>query len=233
MSRAPASPAAQAPRECQAPWQRWGCCLTHSDSPLLGGQASPALPAQPMGHLFRDLGPTGVRPSALHPLFLPRKRRKGAQSCLFQKVLEAIPGLRSSLLEPGSDPRSCPASPHLAQPVGTVGTAPSSVASFPGWSRHPAALTGCGQSSGLLVGISTPKLSQEERNAPTNLLFVDRPLEDLHATFSSILCWSHSSRVRNHLRPSCPPEQSTLCCMKRSQAFLYGPPLRLVGVTSK
>lgn len=129
---------------------------------LLGGQASPALPAQPVGHLFRDLGPAGVRPSALHPLFLPRKRRKGAQSCLFQKVLETIPGLRSSLLEPGSDPRSCPPSPHLAQPVGTVGTALSSVASFPGWSRHPAALTGCRQSSGLLLGISTPKLSQKK-----------------------------------------------------------------------
>ena len=129
---------------------------------LLRGQASPALPAQPVGHLFRDLGPAGVRPSALHPLFLPRKRRKGAQSCLFQKVLEAIPGLRSSFLDPGSDPRSLLASPHLAQPVGTVVTALSSVVSVPGWSRHPTALTGCGQSSGLLVGISTPKLSQEK-----------------------------------------------------------------------
>lgn len=202
------------PGNVWAPWQRHhaegGAAASSSSVLLLGGPAGSARPAPPEVNLLGDLRPESpaAQPvSALHPTVSPlscglRRLCTGREcSPLFQKALEKSPSSR--LLSPGAsaDPHARPVRPHLTQPVGAAGAAPSSLAPFPRWSGRPAALTGWGRA--LVAWLASWHSSPPERNSgsafPPTSSFTDHLLEDLRATFSSILRWSHRPHVRSHI----------------------------------
>lgn len=76
VSRALASPVAQAPQECQAPWRRRGCSLTHSGPPCLEARLAQPSQHSPWGTCS---GTWGQQVSALLPCTLSSSPERGGR----------------------------------------------------------------------------------------------------------------------------------------------------------
>ena len=162
----PARPRERLGTVARAPRRGWGCGLTQLGAPpRRPSRLSP--PSSPRGQPARGLGarepcsPAGVCPAphGLSSCLWTQKalHRKGVQSPLFQKALEAAPARGSSLW---SQRRPAPVPPGLTSrsPWAPRGQLPF-CSSLPAMEWAPRCSDWMGQSSGLLAGILTLKSS--------------------------------------------------------------------------
>lgn len=180
--------------------------------------AQPSPPSTARGAPVPGLGASRCPPFCPAPSLPPQKEEEGSTVLSFPESSGSNP--RSPFLFPGSwlgpTLSSSQSSPRPA--CGHCSHSSVFCGFLPGMEQTPHCSDWMrAELWSLGWHLNTQALPRETRGVPpTNSLFTDHPLEDLRATFSSILCWSHSSHVRSHLGPLCPPEQSTQRYMRRS-----------------